>query len=205
MKSDRIKVGQHIANASERTKEWSFTMDKKIIYWSYFIHDQWRMYLAATAEGLCYVGSNQKDFEELVSWTAKKIPHHLLERNDNILQFYVDEFTEYFQGKRKTFTFPLDFHGTPFQQSVWNALNDIPYGYIHTYSEIAEILQKPKSVRAVAAAIGANPILITVPCHRVIGKNGKLTGFRGGLDMKEKLLELEKAPTIRIGSITHAK
>jgi methylated-DNA-[protein]-cysteine S-methyltransferase len=180
-------------------------MEKKIIYWSLFNHDQWKMYLAATVDGLCYVGSNQKDFEEMVSWAAKKIPHHLLERNDKKLQSYVDEFTEYFQRKRTMFTFSQDFHGTPFQQSVWNALNDIPYGYTHTYSEIAEFLQKPKSVRAVAAAIGANPILITVPCHRVIGKNGKLTGFRGGLEMKEKLLELEKTPSFRKGTITHAK
>jgi methylated-DNA-[protein]-cysteine S-methyltransferase len=172
-------------------------MDKKIINWSLFIYDQWKMYLAATTEGLCYVGSNHSDLEELVNWAEKKLPHHVLERDDKKLQVYADEFAEYLQGKRTEFTFPTDFNGTPFQQSVWNALSEIPYGLTHTYSEIAEILQKPKSVRAVASAIGANPILITVPCHRVIGKNGKLTGFRGGLEMKEMLLNLEKEPSIR--------
>jgi methylated-DNA-[protein]-cysteine S-methyltransferase len=182
-----------------------FTMDKKIIYWSLFIHGPWKMYLAATTEGLCYVGSNHKDFEELVNWVQKKLPHHHLEREDHQLQPYAEQFAEYFQGKRTSFTFPIDFHGTPFQQSVWIALNEIPYGCTHTYSEIAEILQKPKSVRAVASAIGANPILITVPCHRVIGKNGKLTGFRGGLEMKEKLLNLEKEPSNKEGMSTNAK
>jgi methylated-DNA-[protein]-cysteine S-methyltransferase len=182
-----------------------FTMDKKIIYWGLFIHGPWKMYLAATAEGLVFVGSNHRDFEELENWVQKKLPHHKVENNEKALQPYLDEFTEYFQGKRSSFTFPIDFHGTPFQQSVWDALNKIPYGCTHTYSEIAEIIQKPKSVRAVAAAIGANPILITVPCHRVIGKNGKLTGFRGGLEMKEKLLELEKEPFTIEGSLTDAK
>ena len=181
-----------------------YTMEKKI-YWSLFIYGPWKMYLAATVDGLCYVGSNHKGFEELVTWVQKKLPHHLLERDDRKLQPFVDEFTEYFQEKLTSFTFPIDFHGTPFQQSVWNVLNEIPYGCTHTYSEIAELLQKPKSVRAVAAAIGANPILITVPCHRVVGKNGKLTGFRGGLDMKEKLLDLEKEPSTLKGVITHVK
>lgn len=180
-------------------------MEKKIIYWILFVHGPWKMYLAATAEGLCYVGSNHKEFEELKNWVQKKFPLHQLEQDDNRLQVYADQFAEYFQGTRTSFTFPVDFYGTPFQQSVWNALHEIPYGCTHTYSEIAGILQKPKSVRAVASAIGANPILITVPCHRVIGKNGKLTGFRGGLEMKESLLELEKEPAHTKGMTIHAK
>jgi methylated-DNA-[protein]-cysteine S-methyltransferase len=180
-------------------------MDKKIIYWSLFIHGPWKMYLAATTEGLCYVGSNHKDFDELLNWVQKKFPHHQLEQDDKRLQLFADQFADYFQGTRTSFTFPVAFYGTPFQQSVWDALNEIPYGCTHTYSEIAEILQKPKAVRAVASAIGANPILITVPCHRVIGKNGKLTGFRGGLEMKERLLELENVPTNPKGISTHAK
>ncbi|WHY64842.1 methylated-DNA--[protein]-cysteine S-methyltransferase [Neobacillus sp. SuZ13] len=180
-------------------------MDRKIIYWSLFVHGPWEMYLAATTQGLCYVGSDHKGFEELRNWVQKKFPQHQLEQDDQRMHIYADQFAEYFQGIRTSFTFPMDFYGTPFQQSVWNALHEIPYGCTHTYSEIAEFLQKPKSVRAVASAIGANPILITVPCHRVIGKNGKLTGFRGGLEMKAKLLDLEKVPSNTKGLNTHAK
>jgi len=75
---------------------------------------------------------------------------------------------------------------------VWKALNEIPYGQTKTYSDIAHSINKPAAVRAVGAAIGANPILLAVPCHRIVGKNGTLTGYRGGLEMKKKLLELEK-------------
>ena len=105
---------------------------------------------------------------------------------------YARELIDYMEGKRKEFTMPLDLHGTPFQQSVWKALQEIPFGQTVSYSDIAERIQNPKSVRAVGAAIGANPLLITVPCHRVIGKNGNLTGFRGGLEMKKQLLALER-------------
>ncbi|MBV7507772.1 methylated-DNA--[protein]-cysteine S-methyltransferase [Bacillus sp. sid0103] len=180
-------------------------MENKKIFWKLFVDGPWEMYLAATSKGLCYVGSNHKGFEELMNWVQKKFPQHQLEQDNHRLQVYADQFAEYFHGTRTLFTFPIDYYGTPFQQSVWNALHEIPYGCTHTYSEIAEILQKPKSVRAVASAIGANPILITVPCHRVIGKNGKLTGFRGGLEMKEKLLELEKVPAHMKGMNKYAK
>ncbi|EEM40598.1 Methylated-DNA--protein-cysteine methyltransferase [Bacillus thuringiensis serovar sotto str. T04001] len=108
------------------------------------------------------------------------------------MQIYTKEIIEYLESKRETFTFPIDAYGTNFQSSVWNAVREIPYGKTYSYTEIAERIQKPKAVRAVASAIAANPLLITIPCHRVIGKNGKLTGFRGGLEMKKKLLTLEK-------------
>ena len=87
---------------------------------------------------------------------------------------------------------PIDLHGTPFQQIVWKALQEIPYGQTVSYSDIAERIEKPNAVRAVGTAIGANPVLIIVPCHRVIAKSGKLGGFRAGLEMKEQLLELER-------------
>jgi methylated-DNA-[protein]-cysteine S-methyltransferase len=114
-----------------------------------------------------------------------------LAQDDEKLRPYTDELEEYFRGKRKNFLQPLDLYGTPFQLSVWNALRKIPYGHTQSYSEIADYIQKPASVRAVGAAIGANPILIVVPCHRAIGKNGKLTGYRGGLEIKKQLLQLE--------------
>lgn len=99
---------------------------------------------------------------------------------------------EYLDGKRKSFEFPYELHGTPFQKRVWNALCEIPYGETRTYGEIAKAVGNPKACRAVGMANHNNPMTIVVPCHRVIGANGKLTGYGGGLDMKEYLLELEK-------------
>lgn len=102
------------------------------------------------------------------------------------------QLAEYFSGKRKTFTVPLDFAGTNFQKSVWRALLKIPFGQTKSYGEIAKSLGNTKAVRAVGAANGKNPISIIAPCHRVIGSTGKLTGFAGGLDVKAQLLELER-------------
>lgn len=107
------------------------------------------------------------------------------------------QLNEYFSGKRKAFSVPLDFSGTEFQKSVWNALLTIPYGETRSYGEIAVQLGNPKAVRAVGAANGKNPISIIAPCHRVIGSNGKLTGFAGGLEAKSALLRIESAGTSR--------
>jgi len=98
---------------------------------------------------------------------------------------------EYFAGGRRCFTLPLDFVGTEFQKKVWNALVAIPFGETRSYSEIARQIGHPQAVRAVGAANGRNPISIVAPCHRVIGANGKLTGFAGGLEVKAFLLDLE--------------
>ena len=102
------------------------------------------------------------------------------------------ELEEYFAGKRKTFEVPLLLVGTEFQKSVWQALLEIPYGEVVDYMDVANRIGNPNGVRAVAQAIGSNPLAILVPCHRVVGSNGKLTGFAGGLDAKLQLLELEK-------------
>jgi methylated-DNA-[protein]-cysteine S-methyltransferase len=164
---------------------------KPTIYWTLLSYKNWNLYLAATDKGLCFVGSQNQLLEEVSEWASKHFPGSLLVQNDEKLQPYVTEIVEYFQGQRQSFTFPSDYRGTPFQVAVWNALCEIPYGETKTYSEIANHIQKPAAVRAVGSAIGANPVMITIPCHRVIGKNGKLTGFRGGLEMKKLLLELE--------------
>lgn len=100
---------------------------------------------------------------------------------------------EYFAGKRKNFDLPLAAEGTDFQKKVWNALLEIPYGKTVSYGELAKKLGKPKAARAVGGACNKNPICIIVPCHRVIGANGNLTGYAFGLDFKRKLLQLEKA------------
>lgn len=99
---------------------------------------------------------------------------------------------EYLAGERKEFDLPLAFEGTEFQQAVWKALLAIPYGQTRSYGQIAAVIGKPKACRAVGMANNRNPIAIIVPCHRVIGANGGLVGYGSGLDIKEKLLNLEK-------------
>lgn len=101
------------------------------------------------------------------------------------------QLNEYFQGKRKAFSVPLETPGTAFQQDVWKLLGKIPYGEKWTYKEMAMKVGRPDAVRAVGTAIGRNPISIIIPCHRVIASNGGLAGFAGGLDRKQLLLDLE--------------
>lgn len=103
------------------------------------------------------------------------------------------ELEEYFGCRRKTFTVPLSPHGTQFQLAVWRALREIPYGQTRTYGEIAAAVGRPGAARAVGMANHDNPLLIITPCHRVVGKNGSLTGFACGLEVKRALLELEGA------------
>lgn len=100
---------------------------------------------------------------------------------------------EYMDGERKSFSIPLNPNGTPFQKKVWNELLKIPYGEVRTYGEIAKAVGCPKGARAVGLACNKNPIIILIPCHRVVGKNGKLTGYACGIDVKEKFLSLENA------------
>ncbi|MBC8015435.1 MAG: methylated-DNA--[protein]-cysteine S-methyltransferase [Sporomusaceae bacterium] len=99
---------------------------------------------------------------------------------------------DYFAGKRKFFELPLAPEGTPFQQNVWKELQQIPYGETRSYGEIGKSIDQPKAYRAVGMANNKNPILIFIPCHRVIGANGKLVGYAGGLDVKNHLLKLEQ-------------
>ena len=103
---------------------------------------------------------------------------------------------EYLDGKRKQFKLPLALHGTEFQLAVWRALQDIPFGETRSYKEIAASIGRPLAVRAVGMANNRNPISIIVPCHRVIGHDGKLVGYGGGLPLKQRLLELERAKTV---------
>lgn len=105
---------------------------------------------------------------------------------------YHNEIIQYLEGRLREFTVPISFKGTSFQHKVWDELLKIPYGQTKTYKEVAEDINCPKGYRAVGGALNKNPISIIVPCHRVIGSSGKLVGFAGGLDTKNKLLKLEK-------------
>lgn len=115
------------------------------------------------------------------------------EASDPVLADCATQLNEYFRGARRDFRLPLGAGGTDFQQRVWRALGAIPYGQMRSYRDIARAIGNPSAVRAVGAANGRNPLPIVVPCHRVIGSDGRLTGFAGGLGTKEVLLRLEGA------------
>lgn len=103
----------------------------------------------------------------------------------------INQLSQYFQGERKEFDIPLSLNGTNFQKTVWAELEKIPYGETRSYGEIARLINNPKAFRAVGMANNKNPIQIIIPCHRVIGSDGKMTGYAAGLDIKQKLLKLE--------------
>ena len=112
---------------------------------------------------------------------------------DEVLASTKTQLRQYFAGQRQAFDLPLAPAGTSFQREVWQALAEIPWGEVRSYTDIAQAIQRPKAVRAVGAANGRNPLPIVIPCHRVVGSDGSLTGFAGGLEMKRALLELESS------------
>lgn len=121
------------------------------------------------------------------------VNHNFIENKENkIIRQTIKQLDEYFRGKRKKFELPLNPKGTEFQKKVWQQLMNIPYGKTSTYKDIATLIGNTNASRAVGNANNKNPIAIIIPCHRVIGSNNKLTGYAGGLDKKEKLLNLEK-------------
>jgi methylated-DNA-[protein]-cysteine S-methyltransferase len=120
-----------------------------------------------------------------------------IERRSEVLVHTIAQLTEYFAGARQVFDLPLALRGTEFQQRVWQTLLDIPHGATWSYGELARAIGKPSASRAVGAANGKNPISIIVPCHRVIGTNGDLTGYGGGMPAKRWLLGHERAPVMR--------
>ena len=111
--------------------------------------------------------------------------------SNNVIKLAKQELTAYFASQLKEFSLPLDWHGTAFQESVWQALTAIPFGEAVSYADIARAIGRPQSARPTGGAVGRNPLPIIVPCHRVIGSDHTLTGFTGGLDIKVALLELE--------------
>ena len=122
-------------------------------------------------------------------------PQKALLQTTELLSMATIQLDEYFQGKRTTFSLPFKLTGTPFQLAVWKELQNIPYGKTTSYKEIAQKINKPKAYRAVGMANNKNPLPIIIPCHRVIGSNGKLIGYAGGLKLKNYLLELAKSQT----------
>ncbi len=145
------------------------------------------MVVAATGKGLAGVWfDGQRHMPDNATWQVQ--PDHPM------LQRAIAQLTEYFAGERTQFDLPLDLQGgTSFQQSVWKALLAIPSGATTSYGDLSARIGRPAAVRAVGAAVGRNPVSVIVPCHRVVGANGSLTGYAGGLDRKTALLKLESA------------
>lgn len=143
--------------------------------------------LAATDQGLAGVWfDRQRHSPDMTGW--------LSDDDHPVLREAARQLDDYFAGRRQHFDLPLDLsHGTTFQQSVWRALLAIPSGQTTSYGALSAGVGKPAAVRAVGAAVGRNPISVIVPCHRVVGSNGSLTGYAGGLDRKSALLDLEGA------------
>jgi methylated-DNA-[protein]-cysteine S-methyltransferase len=144
------------------------------------------------------VASENGILEILLHWSQP--PEGNYSPRNPLLVEAAGQLRAYFSGKLREFQLPLDMRGTDFQLRVWRQLQTIPYGETRSYSEIACAIDSPKAVRAVGAANGANPISIVVPCHRVIGRGGKLVGYGGGLPLKKRLLDLERSTRPAPGS-----
>jgi len=127
-----------------------------------------------------------------ILWDGEAPAEDAVEGHSDLLDAAVTQIREYFTGNRTTFDLPLDLGGTPFQQKVWRELGSIPFGTTISYGEQARRIGRPQAARAVGAANGRNPVPVVLPCHRVIGSGGALTGFGGGLDTKRTLLRHEE-------------
>ena len=151
-----------------------------------------KIILGATTGELCLCDWMGKDCAaKNLRRIVRTLNAELREESSPVLERTKAQLDEYFSGRRKAFDLPLRLVGTPFQKRVWRALQEIPFGETRTYREIAGQAGNLKAVRAAAQAIGANGICIIIPCHRVVGSDGSLTGFAGGLDIKKALLEAE--------------
>lgn len=147
------------------------------------------LYFYDTNLGIIGIKDNNKSITEIF-FSKDKIGDNIKETD--LIKACFRQLKEYFEGKRKEFNVPIEAKGTEFQNKVWKALLDIPYGETRSYKDIAIAIGNEKACRAIGMANNKNPISIIIPCHRVVGSNGKLIGYGGGLDKKEKLLNIEK-------------
>jgi O-6-methylguanine DNA methyltransferase len=157
------------------------------LYYSRFNSPVGPLVIAVSDRGLVLL---EFDHDQLM---RKRWPKFSWEESQEKTRPYVQQLDEYFAGRRRKFDFPLDLRGTDFQKRCWRELLKVPYGKTASYAEIARAVGSPRAFRAVGMANHSNPIAIVIPCHRVIGANGSLTGFGGGLEIKRKLLVLEGA------------
>lgn len=168
-------------------------LQTQVLYWSRVSSFMGDCILMATHEGICWAGTPGAAAEPGFMRTKRWINFERVVEDAEVpvLRQATEELQRYFSGEVVHFSCPLNMRGTPFQISVWQALQTIPYGESRSYGEIAASIGRPAASRAVGAANGANPVAIIVPCHRVIGSNKSLTGYGGGLSTKAWLLSLE--------------
>ncbi|NLV92533.1 MAG: methylated-DNA--[protein]-cysteine S-methyltransferase [Firmicutes bacterium] len=161
------------------------------IHWTVAEFHQWRFYLAATQRGLC--SSQVAIYEqEFLFQLQRRYPDCELVPAADPLEEYIQQLAQYFAGVRQRFEVPMDVTGTDFQRATWQALQEIPYGETRSYGEVARSIGRPQAARAVGGACNRNPLLVFIPCHRVVGRDGRLVGFGGGLELKRALLHLEE-------------
>lgn len=151
------------------------------------------VWVATTGTGICAVRLGAGQPEDFFAWLARRISPEPPREDPTALAPALTQLREYFSRTRREFDLPLDARGTAFQRAVWAAIARIPYGATATYGEIARRIERPRAARAVGSAAGANPLPILIPCHRVIGAGGSLTGYAAGLEVKATLLQLEHA------------
>lgn len=148
--------------------------------------------LGSTIDAVCIVGMGSvQEYLERYGNALKK-QYQIQKKSTMVSENAAKQLQEYFAGERTHFSIPLHMEGTDFQKAVWNALIQIPYGETRSYKEVAKLVGNPKACRAVGMANNRNPLMILVPCHRVVGADGSLVGYAGGLDVKKRLLALEK-------------
>lgn len=159
--------------------------------------------MAASDVGLCRLALGRENDEAFFAWLTQKMrPSDLVRQRTPLIEQALAEIDAYLSGTLRIFETPLDIRGTPFQRGVWIEVRRIPYGATVTYGEIAAGVGRPKAVRAVGAANGANPLALFVPCHRVVGAGGALRGYGGGLEVKAALLKLESESISKVRATT---
>ncbi|MDY0406339.1 methylated-DNA--[protein]-cysteine S-methyltransferase [Virgibacillus sp. 179-BFC.A HS] len=169
-------------------------MAENVLHYDQFDTPVGKLLLVSDGENLLRIDYMTEDkLEEIEKWAHKFWENVQLQpTSDSVLAVGKRELTAYFKKGKKTFDIPFSFQGTDFQKLVWQALYDeVAYGQTKTYKDLAIAVGKPKAVRAVGGAVNKNPLSIIVPCHRIVGSNGKLVGYNGGLDRKKYLLDLE--------------
>jgi len=155
------------------------------------------LWIASTERGICRLNLPDERADLFFAWLNKAFPGASYLESVETNERAIAELRAYLAGQLRTFSVPLDVHGTEFQRAVWAAVARIPYGETRSYADVAKDVERANAYRAVGAANGANPLPLFVPCHRVIGKDGSLTGYGGGLPLKAWLLNMEREHSTR--------